>query len=136
MNTRLENFFNNCKIGSFYRSPQSFRKDLYDASILFTKPFYKGTLTIDSVFSHPFVSINGLKSEGKLFGHSILVPKAFSFRSIGGPMFSASKVEDVKTPYDIDNIFSAKNFSVFTDDMEQAVLCASTISHLVDVQKG
>ena len=117
----------------FHSSGVSWPQAYKDAFILFDNAFISGTITSDQIFQHPLVTVNGLKSENKLFGYVIKPHSSFKHRSIGGTVFVASTVENVEVPGKVNQVFSGKNFSIFLDDLEQAVVSISNVPKIVDV---
>lgn len=131
---KIDKFLETKPLDIFHRVPKKF--GLGDCIIMFNSPFKDGTLETEVLLSHPFIEICGMKTEGKLFGYYLKVPEAFAHRAVNGSIFSASRTLRLGTPHEIIKIFSGRNFSTFTDDLEQGVLNVSSTPHIADVQKG
>lgn len=130
-------FFSDKKPNIFYRVPSRLQKDLKTAVIIFNQPFVDGRIdTSQELFNNSMVSVFSLLSETKLFGYAIAIPTVMKHRSIGSSMLSASKKKNIGMPNEVKQIFSANNFSIFSDDLEQAVLCSCRYPSIVDVTKG
>jgi hypothetical protein len=117
----------------FHSSGASWPAAYKDAVILFDNAFISGVITSEQILQHPLVTVNGIKSENKLFGYSIRPHASLKYCSCGGTLFVASSVENVEVPKKIIEVFSGKNFSIYIDDFEQAVVSISNVPKIVDV---
>jgi hypothetical protein len=125
--------FNSKARDIFHPSGASWPTSYRDVIILFDKAFISGVITSEQIFQHPMVSVSGIKSENKLFGYAIKPHQSLRHRSVGGTLFVASSVENVEVPGKVMEVFSGKNFSIFVDDLEQAVAAISNVPKIVDV---
>jgi hypothetical protein len=126
-------YFNLLAKNVFHASGVTLPKEFQSAIIRFDNVFSDGVITADKMLDHPLVSVHGLKTEGKLFGYSVNPHPSLKFRSLGGTSFTAAVVENIELPGDVSEVFSGKNFSIFTDDKEQAVAAVSNVPKIVDV---
>ena len=134
MTTFNHNYFKNHQLNNFHPTKKGTR--VGDATIIFTKPFIRGLITSHEMFETSQIQVKGLRTEGKLFGYLFKIPKTYKHRTIGGSLFCAATLPNIETPNEVQSIFTGNNFSIFIDDLEQAVACVSSVPNLVDVSKG
>lgn len=130
-------FFDIKKPGIFYRVPAKYEKQLKTAVILFGAPFTDGSIEASQeIFNNSMVSVFVIRSEGRIFGHAISIPTIMKYRSIGASMLSAAKKSDLSVPNEVFQIFFTASFSIYTDDLEQAILCVCNTPSIIDVSRG